>query len=432
MGIALPIIGGMVSQNIMNLVDTAMVGSLGKEALAAVGLASFATILSQAFLTGLSSGVQTMAARRKGEGKLSELAMPLNGGLACALLLGIPTAAVIWMLAPYLFGFLNDDPEVVKLGVPYWRIRLFAITGVAMNFSFRGYLNGVNLSKLYMRTLIVMHVANISMNYVLIFGKFGFPKMGVEGAALGTAIATFLGTATYITLALKHARHAGFLRSLPDAATMRTLLRLSIPAGAQQMFFIAGYTALFWIIGKVGTAELAAASVVLNLMLVGLLPGMGLGLASASLVGQALGRDNPKDARQWGWDVAKCAVVVLLAVGVPMTIGAEPLLSLFIRGEPDTLKIAILPLQLSMMILPLDAVGMVLMNSLLGAGNTSRVAMISIGFQWLIFLPVAYLLGPVFGGGLLAIWAAQGVYRLIQAGVFASLWKADGWTAIRV
>jgi len=72
------------------------------------------------------------------------------------------------------------------------------------------------------------------------------------------------------------------------------------------------------------------------------------------------------------------------------------------------------------------------MNSLLGAGNTSRVAMISVGFQWLIFLPVAYLLGPVLGGGLIAIWAAQGVYRIIQSGVFASLWKADGWTAIRV
>ena len=88
LALSLPIIGGMVSQNVMNLVDTAMVGHLGKEALAAVGLASFVTFMSQAFLTGLGSGVQAIAARRVGEGREADSALPLNGALICVRMSG--------------------------------------------------------------------------------------------------------------------------------------------------------------------------------------------------------------------------------------------------------------------------------------------------------------------------------------------------------
>src|SRR5690606_31384999 len=96
LALALPIIGGMVSQNLLNLVDTAFVSGLGDAALAAVGQGSFATFMSLAFITGLSPGVQAMAARRKGEGAHTETAVPLNGGLVMALGFGVPIAALVW------------------------------------------------------------------------------------------------------------------------------------------------------------------------------------------------------------------------------------------------------------------------------------------------------------------------------------------------
>ena len=111
LNLALPIIGGMVSQNVLNLVDTAMVGALGPAALAAVGVAGFARFMAAATIMGLASGVQAMTARRLGEGRASECAVPLNGGLLLALAIGAPLAAVLFVLAPDLFPYLNATPR---------------------------------------------------------------------------------------------------------------------------------------------------------------------------------------------------------------------------------------------------------------------------------------------------------------------------------
>jgi len=151
----------MLSQNVLNLVDTAMVGTLGDAALAGVGLGGFANFLFSAFVLGLSTGVQAMAARRVGEGRLAETAIPLNGGLLLALTIAVPWSALLISLAPEYFPLLTGDTAVVEQGVPYLQARLFAMFAMGMNFAFRGYWNAVDKSILYMRTLISMHVVNI-------------------------------------------------------------------------------------------------------------------------------------------------------------------------------------------------------------------------------------------------------------------------------
>ncbi len=150
-----------------------------------------------------------------------------------------------------------------------------------------------------------MHVCNVILNWLLIFGHLGLPALGATGAGIGTTISTYVGTAIYIGLALRHARPLGFLRSRVDRSTVATMLRLSVPAGLQSFFFAAGMTAFFWIIGRIGTPELAASNVLVQLLLVAILPGVGFGMAAASLVGQALGRGDRDDAVRWGWDVVR-------------------------------------------------------------------------------------------------------------------------------
>ncbi|MEM6996027.1 MAG: MATE family efflux transporter, partial [Myxococcota bacterium] len=259
LALALPIVGGMVSQNVLNLVDTAMVGSLGDEALAAVGTGSFANFLAIAFITGLSVGVQAMVARRLGEGRKSEVAIPLNGALILAVLLAVPASIALYYLVPHVFAVLNRDPAVVDAGVPYLQARIVAMTAVGMNFAFRGYWNGVNMSRMYLRTLLLMHATNIALNWLLIFGNLGFPELGATGAGVASTIATYLGTGYYIALALRHARAGGFLRGLPDAASVRTMLRLAVPNGLQQTSMAGSLVALFWIINQIGASSGAVA-----------------------------------------------------------------------------------------------------------------------------------------------------------------------------
>ena len=431
LGLALPIIGGMASQNVLNLVDTAMVGTLGASALAAVGMASFANFLASAFVTGISAGVQAMAARRLGEGRTSETAVALNGGLLLATSIALPLSAVLFAYAPRIFPFLVDDPSVVAAGVPYLRARLVAMIALGMNFAFRGYWNGVDLSRLYMRTLIIMHATNITLNWLLIFGHLGMPRLGTLGAGIGTAASTFLGTAIYVGLGLKHARGAGFLAGLPSRETIATMLRLSVPAGVQQTFFAAGMTVLFWIIGRVGTQELAASNVLVNLLLVALLPSIGFGLAAASLVGHALGQGRPGDARAWGWDVSGLAMAVVGLLALPGAIVPDLILKIFLH-DPALLDLARLPLRVIALTMVADATGMVLLNALQGAGDTRRVMVVAVGLQWLLFLPVAYVLGPVLGFGMNAIWFAQVGYRALQAVIFIAMWRRGRWAEAKV
>ena len=173
---------------------------------------------------------------------------------------------------------LNSDPAVYEQGVPYLQYRLATLALGGMAFGFRGFFNGIGRPIVYMRTLMITHVVNIVLNYLLIFGAFGAPKLGVVGAGIGSAIATCVAALIYGFQAWLEARDKGFLRSLPGRAALRSLVALSVPASAQQFLFAAGLTVMFWIIGLVGTQATAAASVLVNIMLVAILPGSGWGL----------------------------------------------------------------------------------------------------------------------------------------------------------
>ncbi len=429
--LALPIIGGQMSQNVLNLVDMAMVGVLGPQALAAVGLGGFVNFAAAAVVIGLASGVQAMAARRKGEGREDIMAVPLNAGLLLALIIGLPVTVVVFWTIPDFYPWINNDPEVIREGVPYLQTRILAMTALGINFAFRGYWNGVNQSGVYLRTLLIMHAINIFLNYVLIFGKLGFPEMGVTGAGVGSAIATVLGSLYYISQGLALSKPNGFFRGLPDRTTITTMLRLSIPSSIQQLFFSIGFLTLFWIIGQIGTLELAAANVLINIVLVAILPGNGLGLAAASLVSQSLGANDTRDAHMWAWDVVKVATGLLLLIGLPMVLFPDLILAAFLH-DTVTLTLARTPLQITGIGVLADAAGIVLLNALLGAGASREVMKMSIFMQWGLFLPLAWLVGPGLGGGLVSVWTSFIVYRALQAVVLTWMWEQKHWTRIKV
>ena len=190
-------------------------------------------------------------------------------------------------------------------------------------------------------------------------------------------------------------------------------------------------TVFLVMVARMGTPELAATKVIIDLVLVGILPGIGFGLAAASLAGQALGRDEPDDAKRWGWDVVKIAFLVVATFSLPAVLFPELMLSIFIH-DPETLALAKNPLRVAAGFLFIDAVGMVLMNALTGVGDTKRVMVIAIGAQWLIFLPVVYLVGPVLGLGLVAVFSTQALYRGLQAVLFGSMWQGGAWQRIEL
>jgi putative MATE family efflux protein len=429
--LGLPIMGGMLSQSLLNLVDAAMVGSLGQAALAGVGLGGYVNFMAIALVMGLGVGVQATVARRRGQGLVDQSAEPLNNGLLIAALIALPLSLLCWFNAEAILALLSDDPEVTAIGADYFRWRALAIIAVGCNFAFRGYWNGIRQTGRYLQILVVMHIFNVVISYGLIFGRFGLPEMGAEGSGLGTTLAMFLGTALYFTLTWFRGRRQGFLRRLPPLAELRLMLRLSLPNSLQQLFFATGVTVLFWIIGQIGTAELAVAHILINLALLLILPGVGMGMAATTLVSHSLGAGQPQDAYRWGWDVVKVAALMLFLLGLPFWLMPQLVLQIFTQ-DPELLALGQWPLRITGLGMTLDATALVLTQALLGAGASRMVMGVNLGSQWLIFLPCAYLIGPVLGGGLLAVWLLQSLYRVMASVIFAILWRRKHWADIRL
>ncbi len=427
--LGLPIIGGMLSQSLINLVDAAMVGHLGETALAGVGIGSYANFMIIALVMGLGSGVQALVARRRGEGHLDSCATPLNAGLLLALAVGLPLGLLGWLAAPWIVQRLSEDAAVAAIGEGYLQWRVLAVAAVGLNFAFRGFWNGSHRSGLYLRILLGMHLANAALSYCLIHGLFGLPAMGAEGSGLGTCIALWVGSLVYASQTWRVARSQGFLQGHPAGLEMRVLLRLSLPNSLQQFLFATGITLLFWIIAQVGTAELAVAHVLVNLALLLILPAIGLGMAATTLVGHSLGAGDVEAAHRWGWEVVRVAALGLLLLGMPFWLFPQAILGLFVN-DPQLIELGIWPLRLTGAGMVLDAGALVLGQAMLGAGASRMVMLVTIGNQWLVVLPLTYLLGPVLGHGLLAIWSLYILQRGLASLLFALMWQRRGWARI--
>lgn len=432
LAIGVPILGGMGSSALLSLVDTAMVGWLGSAELAAVGLGSFASWIYLGFFQGLTIAVQALVSRRVGQGRIDEAGASLNAALILLGLVAPTSAAVLWWATPTLFALLNDDPAVLAAGVPYlrWVIAQSLFTGAI--YSFNGFWNGIGRSRMYIAPLVVMHVTNAVLAYALIFGHFGLPAMGTEGAGLATALASVVGCVLYLILAHRHARPLGFMRARPTRDEIGAVMRLAIPGGLQQLFDTLALTLMYRIVGAIGTVELASYAVLINLVgLVGL-PAFALGSAGAALVGQALGRSNVDDASRWAWDVLRVGAVGLALIGVPFWLLPDLIASIWLH-EPAALDVARTPMRILGAMIVINGAGYMLAAMLNGAGDVRRVTWVNLVTQWLWLLPGAWLFGPVLGFGLLGVWCMhQFGFRALQSVIYVLIWRRRRWAHVQL
>ncbi len=183
---------------------------------------------------------------------------------------------------------------------------------------------------------------------------------------------------------------------------------------------------LFWLLSRLGTASVAVGHVLVNLSLLLILPGVGVGVAAMSLVGEALGRDDQHGAHRWGLDALRVAAALLTLLALPMLIMPGHVLSIFF-SSPELVALGTLPLQITGVMIVLDAAALVLAQALMGAGAQRTVMMLSLGMQWLLFLPLAWWVGISLQQGLLGVWLVQLCYRLANSAGFLWVWQRKRW-----
>ncbi len=426
MTLGLPIIAGMLSQSLMNLVDTALVGHLGETALASVGAGSYAILLMISLLSGLSAAIQAQVARWRGREQHDCCANPVNTGLSLALWAGLPLIVIGWLVAPWVLEFLAPDPAIAEQGRHYFDIRLLSLPAAAMNLSFRGFWNGSNQPLRFVRILLAVHILNAITSYLLIYGKLGLPAMGVKGAALGTVIAMYAGALINGLHMFRDARKAGFLQCWPSRKAHLQLLRLAIPDSLQQFFFSLSLLLLFAILAQAGSTAMALGHILINVSLLMILPAIGLGMASTTLVSHAIGAGDLQKACRWGRDVALVATLALTLLSLPLWFCPEQIIGLFTSDERMMLE-GVLPLQLTGLGIIAEATGLVLTQALLGAGASRTVMIVRFGGQWLVLLPLSWLVVNGLDYGLVAICAVQAIQRGLSSIMIAIIWQQKNW-----
>lgn len=429
--LAFPVAIALSSNVVMTLVDLAMVRPLGHHVTAAVGLSVFSQVLVLSLVIGIGPAVQGIVARRRGQGMTEPQCVPLNGGLLIALIIGLPLTVLAYWLAPVYYSVISSDPAVTKVGIPFLQTLYMAVVATGLNTAFKGHWTGMERQNVYMGVVVFMNVLNFFGNYVLITGRWGFPALGATGAALSTATSVYVGVLVNFALSWYHFRREGFLTAKPKKKLLVRIVQLSIPGTMQEFFYAAGYVALFILVGKVGTADLAALNVVIRITFVLSIVALALGSASATLVSKTVGEGDVEGAAAWGWDSGKLGIIVLTLLAVPLVAFPKFFLSLFL-ANPSTIALAVLPWQLQIGTMGLASVIYVFAYTLVSVGDGNRVALVSFGTQWLFFLPAVWLVGPYLGHGLLVITYVDLVYGACSAALITTLWAQGRWKTIKI
>jgi putative MATE family efflux protein len=300
-----------------------------------------------------------------------------------------------------------------------------------MNGAFKGHWAGMEKPKVYMLIVLFMDCLNVLVNYVFIFGHFGAPALGVTGAAIGTVSALYAGVIINFAISFFRFREDGFLKAKPEGALLTRIMKLGLPASLQGFFFSASHLVYFWLIGQVGTVELAAANVLIRTALVLVVLATSVGVASATLVSKAVGEGDLVGAAQWGWDAGKLGVIGITLLGLPLVLFPRMFVSIFL-SDPHTMSIAIIPMQLVGATAGMASLIWIFAYTLYSLGDGNRVVLVSLGTQWVFFLPLVWIVGPYLHHGLLQIWLVNTANGALLAMCITAIWASGRWKTIKI
>jgi MATE family multidrug resistance protein len=428
--VALPAIAGLSTQMVVSLVDSAMVGRLDEAtyALAAMGIGVLATWALVSFFSSLATGTHVIVARRYGQGNYLECGNTLNNSLIVSVMIGAFVALIGVTLSSPIAHFFASDLTVGNFAAEYLFYRFLGIPFFLISVSYRGFFFGINQTKIFMISGILTNVFNIIFNYILIYGAFGLPRMGLAGAGLGSTLATFSDVVFYLIVLLLpfyRKRFQNFRHFKIDKEVIKGIVKISLPVSFQNIFILIGFLSFVAITGIIGIKEQAATQAIISTLFISFLPLFGFGIAVQTLVGNNLGAGKLNLAKLYGFETAKVATIYTIFLGI-IFISIPQYVLLMITNDNGIIEIAKSSLRIAGIAQIFYASGVVLANGLQAAGRTVYVMRAEVITNLLIFVPLAYLFGVIFNLGLMGAWLALPIYILVYStSIFAKFYSKD-------
>jgi len=376
------------------ITDLIMVGRISAFAVAAVGLGLQSLMLVFAVLTVLHVGTSALLSRFVGAGRMKRASVGLSTLLRFALLLSIPAMLAWYFLASNIYAWFGTAPEVIALGETYVQMLTWMMPFIFMKLVFVSALNSAGDTKTPMKVKIFSILLNILLNYLLIFGKYSFPELGVMGAAVGTVIVNALEFMVYVILYVK--QKTPYIPGWHYSKTLLSrALKVGIPASIERALTFGSFMLFTVVIAHYGTAVLAGYQIGLRVEGLAFMPGIGFTIAAMALMGQGLGAKKPEQAKEDVLLVLKYTSGFMFFLSFFMIFMPEKIVWFF-SNDAETIEEASLYLRIvGVSQIPL-AFNFVLSGALRGAGDSKKTLKINLISLWFVRIIPAFLLSWYF------------------------------------
>lgn len=416
------------------MVDTIMVGALGSYAIAAVGLTTQPKFLGLALFLSMNVAVSAIVARRKGENDRESANRVVRMVLLITVLLTAVISAAFVAFASPIVAMVGSQPDTHEYAVDYLRIimggQIFSTVSLVLNAAQRGAGN----TRIAMVTNLISNIVNVLFNYLLIGGNFGFPALGVRGAALATVIGTICACVLSICSVL-HRNGFVYLGAvkgwLADKLSVRSLLSVGSSAFVEQVCLRIGFLLFSMTVAHLGTTELAAHQIGMNMMHMSFTFGDGLSVASVTLIGQSLGRKRPDMAKIYGSVAQKIGLICAFVVAVFYFFFGKSLFLLF-SNEQVILDYGATIMRVLSVMLFFQILQVVQFGCLRGAGDTRFTAMVSLISVTCIRPGISWLLCYPLGLGLVGAWLGTFCDQVLRFVLTFLRFRKGQWTKIRL
>ncbi len=413
--LASPVILGMLGHTFVSFVDNVMVGQLGAAELAAVSLGNSFIFIAMSIGIGFSTAITPLVAEADSEGNFTKGKSVFKHGFFLCTVLGLLLFLMLLVAKP-LMHVMDQPEEVVELAIPYLDLVAFSLVPLIIFQAFKQFSDGLSLTKYPMYATIVANLLNVAINYVLIFGKFGFPEMGIVGAAVGTLVSRFVMLFHLWWLLARKEKSKAYVTNIKffklSKQPINKLMNLGMPSAMQMFFEVGIFTSAIWLSGTLGANAQAANQIALNLSSMTFMVAMGLSVAAMIRVGNQKGLKDFKALKRIAESIFLVGFVFAIVFALFFVIFHTMLPDLYVDLDDPTnavdaaevVKIAATLLLAAAVFQISDSLQVITLGALRGLQDVKIPTIITFISYWVIGFPISYFLGKEEAYGSLGIW----------------------------
>ena len=413
--LAYPIILGMLGHTVVGIVDNIMVGKLGPTELAAVSLGNSFVFIAMSLGIGFSTAITPLVAEADGKGNVEKGRSAFHHGLYLCTILGVILFGIIYFSKP-LIAFMGQPENVVELAKPYLDIVAFSLIPLIMFQAYKQFADGLSETKYSMWATILANIVNVVLNYLLIYGIWIFPELGIVGAAIGTIASRFvmLGYMHYMMNLKKkfHPYFKGFSLKNIKREVNSKIIKLGTPSAMQMFFEVALFTGAIWLSGSLGETNQAANQIALSLASFTFMFAMGLSVAAMIRVGNQKGLEDYKKLRLVAFSIFLLAILLEIIFATIFVLFHKDFPALFVdlnnvkdlAKNTEVVTIAAELLLVAAVFQISDGIQVVVLGALRGLQDVKIPMYITFIAYWIVGFPISIYLGIYTSLGATGIW----------------------------